>query len=593
LGGGSISSDISAQSREKSTPTVYTTPDWRQLKESHTTLINSALTTDRDTIYWTPHPGLDYRHTPHPLIDNIDPQITTHLRELCQQCPNGPILKCNTINNLIIDTEHLRDLMSYNCMVNDQIMTLYAEMLSNKYEVTHMATAFFPRLLQQGWRNVQHYFANTHPRYRPRTPHRPCISGEPCILIPAFINECHWVAITRREIHNKVIFLYCDDMNNTNTEADIKHFLKHNTSQEFYPPTTIWINCKSTCYFPHSNECGPRTLLALHMMAIHPNPHSDMLLPIMHSNLAQIARTWISSALITGNLIDDSLHHYITTTSPAISSLTSQSFPSDLIHWASTSPQILSNTAPTITSEVYADITLTADHPSSQNTRSISSPSISGDKHITEHDLSNSGITKPTPNHLPRSSSKSQTTLVKWIHNDAANTRLHSPPKNNILNEHDENINQTTETTSSSNKETQNRGDETLRTDIHQPNPVRCRQASLHRWTINRIEGVPKKPETSEIKDDIIPYGTTFPSIDPTTTLRIIMQNTQYSMQLTQDDEKTLQTIANLKSLEASIFTAISPNINWNNASNVVAFKRKFNHAYNQVHIPWFHLVSL
>ncbi len=69
------------------------------------------------------------------------------------------------------------------------------------------------------------------------------------------------------------------------------------------------------------------------------------------------------------------------------------------------------------------------------------------------------------------------------------------------------------------------------------------------------------------------------------TTLRIIMQNTQYSMQLTQDDENTLQTIANLKSLEASIFTAISPNINWSNASNVVAFKRKFHHAYKQVHM--------
>lgn len=65
----------------------------------------------------------------------------------------------------------------------------------------------------------------------------PLISGKPCILISAFVNDCHWIAITRREIDERVYFLYNDDMNNPNTEADIKSFLQHKTDQAFYPTT--------------------------------------------------------------------------------------------------------------------------------------------------------------------------------------------------------------------------------------------------------------------------------------------------------------------------------------------------------------------
>jgi hypothetical protein len=148
------------------------------------------------------------------------------------------------------------------------------------------------------------------PRYRSRTVNRPRISGEPCILLPTFINNCHWIALARREIDQQVYFLYCDDMNNKNTENDLKNFIQHRTCLEFYPTSTIWINIKSICYFPHSNECGPRSLLALHMMALHPNPNNDMLTPIMHSNLVQITRTWIAASLISGKLIDRPLIQY-------------------------------------------------------------------------------------------------------------------------------------------------------------------------------------------------------------------------------------------------------------------------------------------
>jgi hypothetical protein len=43
----------------------------------------------------------------------------------------------------------------------------------------------------------------------------------------------------------------------------------------------------------NSNECGPHTLLALRIMAFHPNLHNNILLPIMDTNIAQLCRTWI------------------------------------------------------------------------------------------------------------------------------------------------------------------------------------------------------------------------------------------------------------------------------------------------------------
>lgn len=74
--------------------------------------------------------------------------------------------------------------------------------------------------------------------------------------------------------------------------------LSNHTSPEFYPPSAQWIKCFNYTYRPHSNECGPRTLLAGTMMALHPEPSSNILLPLMHQNLAQISRTWIGFQLI-------------------------------------------------------------------------------------------------------------------------------------------------------------------------------------------------------------------------------------------------------------------------------------------------------
>jgi hypothetical protein len=124
-------------------------------------------------------------------------------------------------------------------------------------------------------------------------------------------------------------------MNQKNLEDNIKQILYNQTHQIFCPEDALWIHCNSTFYINHSNECGPRTLLALHIMAFHPNPHANMLLPIMDSNIAQISRTWIAASLLSGS----SLHHALTGLFQCQHfqdnrhSNTMQSHPYDILQW--------------------------------------------------------------------------------------------------------------------------------------------------------------------------------------------------------------------------------------------------------------------
>ena len=96
--------------------------------------------------------------------------------------------------------------------------------------------------------------------------------------------------------------MYADDLNHAATELELKTLLKTFSPPSFYPDNALWIHCKSVTFSPHSNECGPRTLFALAAMALHPEPSSDILLPFMHPNLAQILRTWRGAALLTGQV---------------------------------------------------------------------------------------------------------------------------------------------------------------------------------------------------------------------------------------------------------------------------------------------------
>ena len=113
-------------------------------------------------------------------------------------------------------------------------------------------------------------------------------------------------------------------------ESELRRLLQSGTSTDFYPLNARWITCKTPQFQPHSNECGPRTMLAIAVMISHPAPHPAILLPYVSPNLAQYSRHWMCLVLLTGSITllpPQSVHH---SHHPPIIHFN----PSTLIHWA-------------------------------------------------------------------------------------------------------------------------------------------------------------------------------------------------------------------------------------------------------------------
>jgi len=172
--------------------------------------------------------------------------------------------------------------------------------LLSQFSVYFLDSGFYPTLKSQGWTSVRRWFADHSPRYCPSTSSRPLLSAS-SIALPCFIDNCHWVAVTHRVIADQVIFLYADDMNNLMVEQTVKQTLS-SSDTTFFPESAKWTRCNNYTYLPHSNECGPRTLLALSAQALHPHPRCNILLPLMHPNLAQISRTWLAANLLNSSI---------------------------------------------------------------------------------------------------------------------------------------------------------------------------------------------------------------------------------------------------------------------------------------------------
>jgi hypothetical protein len=147
------------------------------------------------------------------------------------------------------------------------------------------------------------------------------------IAIPLHINGNHWAALCRRKINGEVYFLYADDLNMDRTERQVKSALA--TIPDFMPTNAVWMNCVNNTYLPHSNECGPRTILSLAVFMSDPTPSTIMLQHYMNGNLAMQARTWMGQLLLTGQ--SPLLPPNADTTS--IRSRTAISRPFDLLDW--------------------------------------------------------------------------------------------------------------------------------------------------------------------------------------------------------------------------------------------------------------------
>jgi len=186
---------------------------------------------------------------------------------------------------------------------------------------------FLPSLsrLKAAGHRQKNRFASRHAR----KVDRPHLIHDKIIPIPLFVNGNHWIALCRRIINGRVHFYYSDDLNSPQTDSRMHHLLRASTDSTFYPPDSVWVPCSSTKYTPHSNECGPRTLLSLAVMMLHKEPNLPMLLPYMNPNLANQARCWVTSSILTGSVSLEFSSTFPTCTS-------SISNPMSLIDWSST-----------------------------------------------------------------------------------------------------------------------------------------------------------------------------------------------------------------------------------------------------------------
>jgi hypothetical protein len=149
----------------------------------------------------------------------------------------------------------------------------------------HYLSTFFMTLFQRdrSWESIQDWFnAGDH-----FVPSQPQIDSTLPILIPCHVHGSHWVGIVRRVLNGTVHFFYADDLNLNNIENALQTFLFTHSDRRFYPANAIWTHCNSITFRQHSNECGPRTLLALTIMGSHPLPTADTLMPFMSPNLVQ------------------------------------------------------------------------------------------------------------------------------------------------------------------------------------------------------------------------------------------------------------------------------------------------------------------
>jgi hypothetical protein len=315
---------------------VNTAPDTNLVYPVHThqqgplTVAIISLPTYQNAHKWTPTTQLSTTTCKHPLSDLLTADC---LQQIIHHCQSAPHLVCSysALRPITaVTTTWLRHLITHGSPINDETISLFLEVLCTRADMCFLNPQFIPLLLRDGWNQTSKYFVHHN---KPRSVFRPCVKGEKVIAIPCFSDTCHWVALVRREYKGHIIFLYADDLNNPSTEFFIRETLSK-TDDKFYPPDAHWINCHNFTYHPHSNECGPRTLLALTIMMLHPEPDNTILLPYMHHNLANIARAWVASTILMGYPLIPYLHKLGYT--PLPTTKISHSNPSYLIPWHNT-----------------------------------------------------------------------------------------------------------------------------------------------------------------------------------------------------------------------------------------------------------------
>jgi len=230
----------------------------------------------------------------HPLAHLIQYSNLELRKRYTQGHKLSPFLRSQAQQSIHNTTQDLRNLITLNSPIYHELLILSLETLSTTFNSSSYVDPSFVTVLQtQGWNAVSNRFNRNHSIRRSSLSHH-------SIAFPIYINNNHWVALCRKIIDGKTYFLYSDDLQNAKTERDVKKLLITNASNKLYPNNSTWISCKTSTSTRHSNECGPRTILALAIMMSHPRPSFTILLPYMGPNLAQTARYWMGTLLLTG-----------------------------------------------------------------------------------------------------------------------------------------------------------------------------------------------------------------------------------------------------------------------------------------------------
>ena len=311
----------------------------QQVQEQGIVFIASGL---KETTPWQPHRKLPIRRSDHPFDRILTDDLFATIKLATQQAPDDVLVYLSSIRAQNVTAHCLRELLSNGEMTRDSILNTFLAILCAEHNLAYLST-FFITILRRDktWDSLRNWFATDE---LVADYDSPTMNSARPILIPCHVNGAHWVALVRRIIDQQVHFLYADDLNQSSTEEHLKELLLEHAAPDFYPADAVWMHCKSVTFRPHSNECGPRTLFALTVMALHPNPSPEVLLPYMSPNLAQILRTWIGSVLLSGR---STLPPWATPSTTAVTpALQQQSRPSYLFPWSSASRLCPGSTPP-------------------------------------------------------------------------------------------------------------------------------------------------------------------------------------------------------------------------------------------------------
>ena len=274
---------------------------------------------------WSPpttHKNITQNNHPfQTLVNSLDLLV---IKATVQRNPTDTVVKSSSTPDMHITARDFQDLISFGVPIYHELLNLSLETLCRDYSAAYLDPSFYPTLRDHGYRRILHRFAQSGQS----TITQPSLDH--CnIAIPIHVNGNHWLALCRWKIDGVTYFFYADDLNQSSTEQNIRAHLS--TVPGLVPKDSVWINCDNYTYYPHSNECGPRTILALAIFISHPSPSCTMLTQYMNP-MAMQSRTWMSHLLLTGSspLIPPQSN------SPPLQTKIAQSTPYDLVPWSGT-----------------------------------------------------------------------------------------------------------------------------------------------------------------------------------------------------------------------------------------------------------------